>query len=124
MRDSRKVPGLVLAALGSTACSHQLPEPAGVSRSGAATATVTAPGAPAAVNREWVKLGYRAAMLNGQTVYCRYEAVTGTQFRTKVCLTGEQLETEVQAARGAADFLNQIHGFDCSGRQGPCRKID
>lgn len=111
----------VLAALVSAACAHQPHEPAEVSPAGARAPAPT-PGAPAAANREWVRLGYQAAVLNGQTVYCRYEAVTGTQFRTKACLTGEQVDAEVQAARGVTDYLNQAHGIDCSGRQGKCQK--
>src|SRR5277367_4506469 len=110
MRNPSKVPvfALLLAALLAAACAHVPQEPS------AAVA--------AAVNREWVKRGYQVATLNGQTFFCRYDAVTGTQFRTKVCLTDEQVNAEVQAAQGVADFLNQAHGIDCSGRQGPCKK--
>ncbi len=121
MRNSRMVPVSVLAALVAAACAHRPQEPAGVSAVGA-PAPARALGASAAANREWVRFGYQAAILNGQTVYCRYEAVTGTQFRTKVCLTAEQVDAEVQAARGVADTLNQTHGIDCSGRQGKCQK--
>ena len=54
-------------------------------------ATATAGAAQPGVNQDLVKRGYKAVSRRGELVYCRKDAVTGTAFRTNVCLTEFQI---------------------------------
>jgi len=44
-----------------------------------------------AVNQTLVKRGYQPRKLNGQLKYCRSQVLTGTHFRSTVCLTQEEI---------------------------------
>jgi hypothetical protein len=57
------------------------------------------------VNQTLVKRGYQPRQLNGQLKYCRSEVLTGTHFRSTVCLTPE----EISATDGnTKSDLNQL----------------
>jgi hypothetical protein len=64
--------------------------------------------------------GYRPASINGTRVYCRSEAVTGTSFRSTVCLTAAQLQAEQQQTRASLDTMDRVQPIDCGGQQGRC----
>jgi hypothetical protein len=57
------------------------------------------------VNQTLVKRGYQPRRLNGQLKYCRSQVLTGTHFRSTVCLTPDQ----ISAADGnTKSDLNQL----------------
>lgn len=87
-----------------------------------ATATETDNEAASTARQALIRRGYQSRRANGQVLYCRNESTTGTQFRTEVCLTSEQIDAEARGLQRGADFLNQVRGIDCSGRQGSCQK--
>jgi hypothetical protein len=58
-----------------------------------------------AVNQALVKRGYEPRQLNGQLKYCRSQVLTGTHFRSTVCLTPD----EISATDGnTKSDLNQL----------------
>ena len=58
-----------------------------------------------AVNQTLVQRGYQPRLLNGQLKYCRSSVLTGTHFRSTVCLTPE----EISATDGnTKSDLNQL----------------
>jgi hypothetical protein len=69
-----------------------------------------------AVNMALVKQGYHAGMRNGQLAYCRREQITGSQFKTEVCLTEGQILAEQRAARDTmtAPLQNHYCGDPCT----------
>ena len=78
-------------------------------RDGAAAPTAPAVGsgrtlAPArggAINQDLVRRGYRAQMHDGQIVYCRREAETGTRLASYVCRSEARIKSEEEEARQA-----------------------
>jgi hypothetical protein len=56
-----------------------------------AGANSTTDNANPAVNQTLVKRGYQPRQLNGQLKYCRSQVLTGTHFRSTVCLTPDQI---------------------------------
>jgi len=67
-----------------------------------AFAAATAPGATPskpAVNNDLVKQGYRTGLRHGQLVYCRTEQLTGSRFKTEVCLSEGQVLDEQKRAK-------------------------
>jgi len=75
----------------------------------AASATA-APARPAAVNpaRSDVdsamrQRGYKPATFRGERVYCRNEAVTGSNLQSRVCRTAKQIEDQEGAGRDVLD---------------------
>ena len=97
---------LALGALALAGCAAERP------------ASARANAAPPAVTPR----GYTSTELNGRTLYCRDEIVTGSLLRTRVCLTPLQLEAEQLDAGATADELRRQRGIDCSGRQGKCAR--
>jgi hypothetical protein len=84
---------------------------------GTAAATRPAPAAgtetsSSGVNKGLVKQGYRATMKHGQLMYCRAEVVTGTRFKSNVCLTEAQI---VEQQRNARDALTAPRQAQCVG---------
>jgi hypothetical protein len=61
-----------------------------------------------------LRRGYTAATIDGATVYCRMERVTGSRFANKICLTEKQITAEDKASQDAASLLNQTRHSDCS----------
>jgi hypothetical protein len=66
------------------------------------------------VNPSYPKNGYKVAYRNGQLLYCRSEALTGTLFRSTVCKTDAQMEAAEQRRQNAVDELGKAHGGECT----------
>jgi hypothetical protein len=77
-----------------------------------ASASVNSPtnNANPAVNQALVKRGYQPRRLNGQLKYCRSQVLTGTHFRSTVCLTPD----EISAADG--NTKSDLKQLDRAGR--------
>jgi hypothetical protein len=67
-----------------------------------------------AVNQSYLKSGYKVAYRNGQMLYCRPEALTGTLFRTTVCKTDAEMKAAEQRRQNAVDELGKAHGGECT----------
>jgi hypothetical protein len=79
--------------------------PAANTPAGSASANSSTDNANLAVNQTLVKRGYQPRRLNGQLKYCRSQVLTGTHFRSTVCLTPD----EISAADGnTKSDLNQL----------------
>jgi hypothetical protein len=76
-----------------------------------AAATGTAGGAPK-INVDLVKAGYRTGLRHGQIVYCRTEQLTGSRFKSEVCLSEAQVLDEQKRAR---DTMTAPHRTQCIG---------
>jgi hypothetical protein len=78
-----------------------------------AAAPSTGGGAPkSAVNTDLLKQGYRTGMRHGQLVYCRTEQLTGSRFKSDVCLSEGQVLDEQKRAR---DTMTAPHRTQCLG---------
>lgn len=75
-----------------------------------ASANSSADNANPAVNQTLVKRGYQPRQLNGQLKYCRSQVLTGTHFRSTVCLTPE----EISATDG--NTKSDLNTLDRAGR--------
>jgi hypothetical protein len=62
------------------------------------------------VNQTLVKRGYQPRRLNGQLKYCRSQVLTGTHFRSTVCLTPD----EISATDG--NTKSDLNTLDRAGR--------
>ena len=81
------------------------PTPAATTPAKSASADSSADNAKLVVNQTLVKRGYQPRRLNGQLKYCRSQVLTGTHFRSTVCLTPDQ----ISAADGnTKSDLNQL----------------
>jgi hypothetical protein len=81
------------------------PAPAATTPEASASANSSTNNANPAVNQALVKRGYQPRRLNGQLKYCRSQVLTGTHFRSTVCLTPD----EISAADGnTKSDLNQL----------------
>jgi hypothetical protein len=79
--------------------------PAGTTPVRSVSANSPADNANPAVNQTLVKRGYQPRRFNGQLKYCRSQVLTGTHFRSTVCLTPE----EISATDGnTKSDLNQL----------------
>ena len=68
---------------------------------------------PPGVNIALIKQGYAVAEKNGGFLYCRKDAVTGSRFTQRVCLTESQIkENEARAKEALRDMNNGV----CSGK--------
>src|ERR1700688_3794103 len=63
------------------------------------------------VDNEMRKRGYKPAIYRGERVYCRNEALTGSNLESKVCLTAKQIEDQEQSGK---DILNRNRPAGCS----------
>ena len=93
------------------ACTHERPviqpvaatgKPAVHPESAIAAAAPGSTGAPPtrpAVNTDLIKQGYRTGLRHGQLVYCRTEQLTGSRFKTEVCLSEGQVLDEQKRAK-------------------------
>jgi hypothetical protein len=61
------------------------------------------------------KRGYKPASYRGERVYCRSEALTGSNLESKVCLTAKQIEDQERAAK---DILNGNRPAGCLAKTG------
>jgi hypothetical protein len=82
---------------------------------GAAAALSSAPTTVSAVNTALINQGYRVQKRNERVFYCRPELVTGTMFRSMVCLTEAQIEHQKKVTRENGDTLNQQRRVQCVG---------
>jgi hypothetical protein len=57
------------------------------------------------------KRGYKPMVYRGERVYCRNEALTGSNLQSKVCLTAKQIEDLEQSGK---DILNRNRQAGCS----------
>jgi hypothetical protein len=73
----------------------------------AAPTAQVATSADGAVNTDLLKQGYHTGTHNGELVYCRTGQVTGTRFRSQVCLTEVQILDEQQRAKDALNVPPQ-----------------
>ena len=62
------------------------------------------------------KRGYTPASYRGERVYCRNEALTGSNLESKVCLTAKQIEDQERAGK---DILNGPRPAGCLPKN-PC----
>ena len=67
------------------------PTPAATAPAGSASANSSTGNANPAVNQTLVQRGYQPRLFNGQLKYCRSQVLTGTHFRSTVCLTPEEI---------------------------------
>jgi hypothetical protein len=125
MRDaSRLVLRISVGALGFSLISACAGSPSRVSPpqqalsgnqpKGAAT---SAPSQPSAVDPPQTdidiamrKRGYQLATFRGERVYCRNEAVTGSNLQSKVCRTTKEIEDQERAGK---DVLNGKRPAGC-----------
>jgi hypothetical protein len=61
------------------------------------------------------KRGYKPTSYRGERVYCRSEALTGSNLKSKVCLTAKQIEDQERAAK---DILNGNRPAGCLPKPG------
>jgi hypothetical protein len=116
--SARALLALQVTLLVSFGCAARPPSP---TPSNAATTANSTPAATApakstgansstsnaslAVNQTLVQRGYQPRQFNGQVKYCRSQVLTGTHFRSTVCLTSE----EISATDGnTKSDLNQL----------------
>jgi hypothetical protein len=116
----RGVPGIALCLALSVGCADRpRAVPPAASPAAAAPSAATADG-HILTEAELRKRGYRPASVSGTQVYCRSEAVTGTSFRSTICLTAAQIQAEQEQTRASLDTMDRVHPIDCSGQQGRC----
>jgi hypothetical protein len=61
------------------------------------------------------KRGYQPATFRGERVYCRNEALTGSNLKSKVCRTAKEIEDQERAGE---DVLNGNRPAGCLPRTG------
>jgi hypothetical protein len=61
------------------------------------------------------KRGYQPATVRGERVYCRSEALTGSNLQSKVCRTAKQIEDQERAGK---DVLNGNRPAGCLPKTG------
>jgi len=86
------------------------PTPAATTPATSASANSPTDNANPAVIQALVKRGYQPRRLNGQLKYCRSQVLTGTHFRSTVCLTPD----EISAADG--NTKSDLKQLDRAGR--------
>lgn len=62
------------------------------------------------VDNDMRKRGYKPMIYRGERVYCRNEAITGSNLESKVCLTEKQIEDQ---ERSGKDMLNGSRPAGC-----------
>ena len=128
MQSGFRLPSGILAVLLAGACSSSAPRGSptrqGVSdaRSDPGSGHASVPNqspdvalSDADVDKAMRKRGYKPATYRGERVYCRKEALTGSNLQSEVCQTAEQIENEEQAAR---NILNGNRPAGCLPRTG------
>jgi len=89
----------------NNAMSAANPTPAATAPARSASANASTGNANPAVDQTLVQRGYQPRRFNGQLKYCRSQVLTGTHFRSTVCLTPE----EISATDGnTKSDLNQL----------------
>lgn len=85
----------------------------------ACTAPQERSAAPLSIKDAYLRQGYRPSLLRGQLLYCRSEAVTGTQFPSTVCVSEQQIREQEHNTRDATESRAmhpnlQCHNQSCS----------
>lgn len=109
MQPMRSFPISVLALAVASACSHSL-QSAPSLPPGSAGNRGGAMSSQADVDRAMRQRGYTLASYRGERVYCRTEAITGSNLESRVCLTGRQIADQERAGQ---DLLNQTRPAGC-----------
>jgi hypothetical protein len=79
------------AAANSTPAATTANSTAATTPARSSSANSSADNANLAVNQTLVKRGFQPRRLNGQLKYCRSQVLTGTHFRSTVCLTPDEI---------------------------------
>jgi len=121
--------GLALIVILSLAgCASTPPAPAAAATAApAAASTSAAPAAAPALSsqdaavKDALKHGYKVTAVNGNTMYCREEAVIGTRFPQRTCLNPDQLyqamkDREAQQALYRQQTLCGGGGVSCGSK--------
>jgi hypothetical protein len=67
----------------------------------------------AVVNQDYLKRGYKPVKNKGQVLYCRSEPITGTKFKSNVCLTENQIKEQEERTREAGQELDRQRAPGC-----------
>jgi hypothetical protein len=103
----------------ASACSSSLPrgtppqQVRAASESGGTSAPAQATKvdrSPIDVDNDMRKRGYKPMIYRGERVYCRKEALTGSNLESKVCLTAKQIDDQ---ERSGKDILNGNRQAGC-----------
>jgi hypothetical protein len=84
--------------------------PSGNQISDSSSSPPTDPRSQTDVDNAMRKRGYKLASFRGERVYCRNEALTGSNFKSNVCLTAKQIEDQGRAGK---DILDGKHPVGC-----------
>jgi hypothetical protein len=104
---------LASACAGYSPVRVPAPQPARSANPGGSSAAQQPPDAAntqSDVDNAMRKRGYKPALYRGERVYCRNEAITGSNLETKVCLTARQIEDQ---ERSGKDMLTGPHPDGC-----------
>jgi hypothetical protein len=123
MRPDYALASIITATL-AAACSSQprnvkpevvaqMPGAASVATASTAPAVAVAPGD--GVDPSLIKEGYRVVKRQNNVLYCRTESVTGTAFKSTVCLTAEQIQRQKRALQDTKNELNKLRASGCVG---------
>jgi hypothetical protein len=112
MSPVSKLAVAALAILAAVACSSTPRQAAAPSAPTpdpppAAAATNTAGAAEPQVNPKLVSQGYKPVKAKNEYVYCRMEAVTGTQFKKRICLTEARIRELEDQTRQTQDSMSK-----------------
>lgn len=78
-----------------------------------AACAATPPPPTSGVREALVKQGYRPSLLHGELLYCRPEAVTGTQFPSTVCRSEGEIRQLQQDTRDTTQSHAMHPNFQC-----------
>jgi hypothetical protein len=103
------------AVLLASACSSSLPRGTSPPRvadpksSGASapTTAATLDRSQIDVDNDMRKRGYKPMIYRGERVYCRNEALTGSNLESKVCLTAKQIEDQERSGKDVLKDRNR-----------------
>src|SRR5206468_3268176 len=105
----------------ATTASGQRPVPGSAAPASAVASAAAGTGANPVtrkprVNTALVKQGYRTSLRHGQLVYCRTEQLTGSRFKSELCMSESQVLDEQKRARElmTAPARTQCLGPECS----------
>jgi hypothetical protein len=87
--------------------------PAATTPAGSASESPSTDNANPAINQTLVKRGYQPRRLNGQLKYCRSQVLTGTHFRSTVCLTPEEISVTDGNTKSDLNQLNRAGRSIC-----------
>jgi len=87
--------------------------PAAAPSSAAPTAAAPALMNEQAAVKQALAMGYKQAVMNGNTVYCRDEAVIGTRFPQRTCMSANELYQAAKTREASQDLWS--HQTLCGG---------